>query len=191
MEIKDVEYLNCFENKVQNELLKLCTEYNMLDGILLATDDVDDIWKEMAPEYVADAVREIQNYPEVSVSWAMYLGMAVAYGWDEDWEKCKETPYSSYYGDQGFDNMDDHIVRDVLGCPLEGTDAEQIVDMVRRCGQTTVSLIRLENIEPSTPMAFHAFARAIKAMFRIGAAIQMRRMGYKFEKVDLPDNQYS
>ena len=191
MENKDIEYLNIFENKVQNELLKLCTDYNMLDGILLATDDIDDRWKEMAPEYVVDAVREIQNYPEVSVSWAMYLGMAVAFGWDADWEKCAATPYSAYYGSEGFDNMDDHIVRDILGMPLDGREAGETVDMVRRCGQTTISLIRLENIEPSTPMAFHAFARAIKVMFRIGASVQLRRMGYKFEKVNLPDNQYS
>ena len=183
----DINYLDSFENKVQNELLKLCTSYNMLNGILLATDDLDDKWHEMAPEYVADAVREIQNYPEVSVSWAMYLGMAVAYGWDADWEKYKDAPYSSFYGAAGFDDMDDHIVRDILGYPLLSTDAQQITEMVRRCGQTAVQLIRLEHIEPSTPMAFHAFARAIKVMFRMGAAIQLKRMGYKFEKTDLPN----
>ena len=183
----DIDYLNSFENKVQNELLKLCTSYNMLDGILLATDDIDNRWHDIAPEYVADAVREIQNYPEVSVSWAMYLGMAVAFGWDADWEQWGKAPYSSYYGTAGFDDMDDHIVRDILGYPLDSKEATEITDMVRRCGQTTVNLIRLENIEPSTPMAFHAFARAIKAMFRIGASIQLRSMGYKFEKVDLPN----
>ena len=181
MEI-DINYLNSFENKVQNELLKLCTSYDMLDGTLLATDDIDDKWHDMAPEYVADAVREIQNYPEVSVSWAMYLGMAVAHGWDADWDACKTAPYSSFYGAAGFDDMDDHIVRDILGMPLDGNDARNTTEMVRRCGQTTISLIRLENIEPSTPLAFHAFARAIKVMFRIGAAMQLRRMGYKFEK---------
>ena len=190
MEI-DYEYLDKFEAKVQNELLKLCTSYGMLDRVLLATDDIDDLWHEMAPAYVTDAVREIQNYPEVAVSWAMYLGMAVAYGWDNDWEKCKSTPYTDYYGDQGFDNIDDHIVRDILGYPLLGTEAQEITEMVRRCGQTAVSLIRFEHIEPSTPMAFHAFARVIKTMFRTGAALQMKRMGYKFEKVDMPNNMYS
>ena len=191
METKDIEYLNSFENKVQNELLKLCTTYNMLEGTLLATDDIDDRWKAMAPEYVVDAVREIQNYPEVAVSWAMYLGMAVAFDWDADWEKCASAPYSSYYGSEGFDNMDDHIVRDILGMPLNSSEANEITEMVRRCGLTAISLIRLENIEPSTPMAFHAFARAIKVMFRTGASIQLRRMGYKFEKVDIPDNLFS
>ena len=190
MEI-DIDYLDNFENKVQNELLRLCTDYGMLNGVLLATDDIDDRWHALAPEYVADAVREIQNYPEVAVSWAMYIGMAVAHGWDSDWEKCAAAPYSSLYGAAGFDDMDDHIVRDILGMPLNGNDARQTTEMVRRCGQKTVSLIRLEHIEPSTPLAFHAFARAIKAMFRIGAAMQLRRMGYKFEKVDIPDNQYS
>ena len=184
--IRDKEYLMSFENKVQEELLKLCTSYEFLDGKLLATEDIDNQWTVLAPEYVADAVPEIQNYPVVSVAWAMYLGMAVAYGWDKDWEAYALAPYKSYYGEQGFDDMDEHITRDLLGMPLDGRSAKELEAMVHRCGQTAVSLIRNERIEPSTPMAFHVYARTIKAMFRTGAAIQLRRMGYKFERVNLP-----
>jgi hypothetical protein len=36
-------------------------------------------------------------------------------------------------------------------------------------------------------MAFHAYARAIKVMFRIGASIELKRLGYKFEQVNLPN----
>jgi hypothetical protein len=35
-------------------------------------------------------------------------------------------------------------------------------------------------------MAFHVFARAIKVMYRIGAALELKRLGYKFEEVQLP-----
>jgi len=35
-------------------------------------------------------------------------------------------------------------------------------------------------------MAFHVFARAIKVMYRIGAALGLKRLGYKFEEVALP-----
>ena len=181
--IRDKEYLKNFENKVQDELLKLCTSYGFLEGTLLENADIDNQWTVLAPEYVADAVPNIQDYPVVSVAWAMYLGMAVAQGWDSDWEQCALAPYVSYYGGDGFDDMDEHIMRDVLSMPLEGRTAKDLENMVRRCGQTTVTLIRNERIEPSTPMAFHAFARAIKVMYRIGAAMQLRRMGYKFEKM--------
>ena len=34
-------------------------------------------------------------------------------------------------------------------------------------------------------MAASSIARACRAMFRIGAAIELKRLGYKFEKVNL------
>ena len=181
--IKDPEYLQHFEQKVEEELLKLCTSYEMLDGTLLGSEDIDNLWTALAPEYVADAVPNIQDYPVVSLAWAMYLGMGVAYGWDADWEKYGQAPYKSYYGEQGFDDMDEHIVRDILRIPLESRTAKELEDMARRCGQTALTLIRNERIEPSTPTAFHVYARAIKVMYRLGAAMQLRRMGYKFERM--------
>ena len=74
----DIQYLIRLEEKMQNELLRLCTERGVLKGVLLATEDIDEHWKILAPEYMGDAVPEIAKYPTVSVSWAAYLGMAVA-----------------------------------------------------------------------------------------------------------------
>ena len=70
----NTEYLNNFEEKLQQELLHLCTNYGMLDSTLLAADDIDNRWHDLAPEYVADAVGQIRDYPVVSVAWAAYLG---------------------------------------------------------------------------------------------------------------------
>lgn len=181
----DFEYLNRYEKKLQDDLLFLCTNYKMLESSLLTTEDVEEQWHRLAPEYMADAVMQIQDYPTVSVAWAAYLGMAVAYGWDYDWKRYSVAEYKSYYGERGFDDMDDHIVRDILGLPLESAEAEKIVDTIRRCAQAAVSMIRHEQIEPQSPMAFHVFARTCKVMFRIGAALELKRLGYKFEKVDL------
>lgn len=178
--------LERFENKLQGELIKLCTSYGMLEGTLLSTDDINELWhSNLAPEYVADAVTQIHDYPTVSVAWAAYLGMAVAYGWDKDWEKCKTAEYKSYYGNDGFDDMDEHIIRDIIGLPLNSQEAKDIEIMVRRMAQTTVNLIRHEQIEPQSAMAFHVFARAVKVMFRIGAALQFKRLGYKLERMHL------
>lgn len=183
MELK--EYLDKFESKIEQELLLLCTNYKALDGTLLATDDIDGHWQVLAPEYMADAVEQIRDYPTVSVAWAGYLGMAIAYGWDVDWNTISKAGYKSFYGEQGFDDMDEHIVRDILLVPLDSMEAKQIEEIIRQCAQTVVNLIRREQIEPQSPTAFHVFARAVKVMYRIGAAIQLKRMGYKFEKVNL------
>lgn len=183
----DIEYLNRFENKLQEALLRLCTSYHMLDGTLLASDDIDLHWKKLAPEYMADAVPQVREYPTVSVAWAAYLGMAVAYGWDVDWETMEKAEYQAYYGEQGFDDMDEHIVRDILGLPLDGEEARNIEAMVRRCAQAAIDHIRHEGIEPQSEMAFHVFVRATKAMYRIGAAMELKRLGYKFEKINLAE----
>ena len=181
----DIQYLIRLEEKMQNELLRLATSRNMLKGVLLATEDIDEQWKILAPEYMADAVPQIAHYPTVSVAWAAYLGMAVAYGWDADWETYLKLPYQSYYGEQGFDDVDEHIVRDLLRVPLDSKTAKELEETIRQCGEKAVDLIRYEQVPPQSELAFHVFARACKAMFRIGAAIQLKRMGYNFEKVNL------
>lgn len=182
----DKEYLDSFETKLQEDLLRLCTSYNMLAGVLLSSEDLSTHWHEkMAPEYVADAVGQIESYPIVSVAWASYLGMAVAYAWDTDWATFSKAPYQAFYGEEGFDDMDEHIVRDLLEIPLDSEEAQELEAMIRRCGQAAISHIRHEDVEPQSPMAFHFFARAVKVMFHIGAAIQLKRLGYNFEKVSM------
>lgn len=181
----DTEYLDKFESNLTEELLRLCTNYKMLNGVLLETEDIVGQWCKLAPEYMVDAIQQIKDYPTVSVAWAAYLGMAVAKGWDTDWETFQAMNYNQYYGTRGFDDMDEHILYNILAYIPEGEDTKQVENMIRRCGETSVSLIRHEHIDPQTPLAFHVFARACRSMFRIGAAIELHRLGYKFEKMYL------
>ncbi len=87
----------------------------------------------------------------------LYLGLAIAYGWDTDWNFISEAAYQSFYGEQGFDDMDEHIVRDLLGIPLDSEEAQNLESMIRRSAQTAVTLIRAEQIEPQSPMALLCF----------------------------------
>ena len=103
------EYLDAFEAKLINELLNLCKSYNTLDNILLATEDINQRWDAIAPEYMADSVKEIADYPTVAVAWAAYLGMAVAREWDNDWEKYTRLMsyeerefYNAYFNDNSY-----------------------------------------------------------------------------------------
>ena len=182
-----LDYLDRFEEKVSDELLNLCTYYKFLDGMLLSSDDIDERWKALAPEYVADAIPQISDYPTVSVAWAGYIGLAMAWGWDKDWTTYSQMEYKELYGDEGFDDKDEHIVRDLLGLSLDSQEARGLEEMMRRCAQAAVDAIRHEQIEPQSPMAFHAYARTVKVMYRIGAAIELKRLGYKFERVDMPE----
>ena len=181
----NTEYLRNFEKQLLDNLLKLCTEYKMLDGVLLQSDDVTARWEELALEYIADAVTQINEYPTVAIAWAGYMGMAVANNWDSDWAAHSHDEYRSMYGPNGFDDMDEYIVQNILGLTLDSVEAKQIMNILLCCAQQAVTFIRHEQIEHQTVKAFHIFARTVKVMFRIGAALQLKRLGYKFQKVDL------
>ena len=85
-----------------------------MEGQLLEVEELNEKWRTSAPEYMVDAVKEIAAYPTVSLAWAAYLGMAIAYGWDADWEKFAKMPYSEFYGPRKFDDMDENILENIL-----------------------------------------------------------------------------
>jgi hypothetical protein len=153
--------------------------------VLLATDDIDEHWKILAPEYMADAVPEVAKYPTVSVSWAAYLGLAVAYGWDSDWENFLKFPYRSYYGEQGFDDMDDNILMNHLNLTLDSKEAQKYVALYRTCARIATSSIRREQIPPQSPLAYHCFVRVCKLMFCLAISVRLKHLGYSLQKVDL------
>ena len=114
------------------------------------------------------------------------MGMAIANGWDTDWSRTAALSYNELYGPRGFDDMDEHIIANILGLPLDSKEARSIEDMARRCGELTVDLIRHEQVEPQSPLAFHIFVRACRAMYRIGAALELERLGYKMQPMGFP-----
>lgn len=183
--MEDTRYFDTYEDNLQQEMLRVCTSLGMLDGELLSSEDIDNKWKEWAPEYIAEALPEVNSYPEFAIACAGYAGMAVAQWWDSDWGRHHSKDYQTLHGPRGFDDMDEHIVMNILGHPLDSTEAEQIVNILLCCAQKAVDFIRHEQIEHQTVKAFHIFARTAKVMYRTGAAIQLRRLGYKFHKVDM------
>jgi len=185
---ENIQYYNAYEEKLQQEILKMCKSLGMLDSELLSSEDIDQKWKEWAPEYIAEALPEVNSYPEFAIACAGYVGMAVAQWWDQDWGRHHGAKYESLHGPRGFDDMDEHIVQNILDLSLDSPQAKQIVNILLCCAQKAVTFIRHEHIEAQTVKAFHIFARTVKVMYRTGAAIQLRRLGYKFHKVNLNRN---
>ena len=81
--------------------------------------------------------------------------------------------------------MDEFIAQNILGLKLDSPEAKQLVNILLVCAQKATTFIQHEHIERQTVKAFHIFARTVKVMYRIGAALQLRRLGYKFHKVAL------
>ena len=182
---ENTQYYDTYEANLQREILKMCTSLGMLDGELLASEDIDLKWKEWAPEYIAEALPEVNSYPEFAIACAGYAGMAVAQWWDTDWGRNHGTPYEALHGPRGFDDMDEHIVQKILGLSLDSVEAKQIMNILLCCAQKATTFIQHEHIEHQTVKAFHIFARTVRVMYKTGAALQLKRLGYKFHKVDL------
>ena len=164
--MEELQFYDNFEKALEQDMLKVCTSAGMLDGVMLASDDIDQKWNDYANSYMADAIEQINEYPEVAIAWSLYMGMAVAQWWDVDWLQNKDNEYLKFYGPHGFDDMDD----------IEEPDSGMIM-------QRAISMIRKENIEFGSVKAFYVLSRTVKVMYRIGAALQLKRLGYKFEKL--------
>ena len=178
-----MEYYDKFEQHLQLELLRLCHSLGELDQILPESADITGKWNDLATPYMADAVEQIKDYPEAAIAWAAYMGMAVARWWDEDWAVHQGQPYDSLYGPHGFDDMDDYIMEHILQHPLGSPEAEKITSTIYSCTQKAISIIRKEQIEFGTEKAFYVLCRTVAVLYRIGAGLQLKRMGYKFEKI--------
>ena len=86
------------------------------------------------------------------------------------------------YGTRGFDDMDEHILYDVMGNQPE--DVKGLVQLIQSISQSCLSAIKAEQIEPQSSMAFHVYVRTVVVAFRIGAALQLYAMGSKYEKLE-------
>lgn len=185
MESIDKKYYDEFEQGLLRDMLRLCTAAGFLDGKLLQSEDIDEKWKDFAPEYLADAMGQMNEYPEVAFGWAGYIGMAVAEWWDKDWTGHSRERYSSLYGKRGFDDMDDHIVEDILGYAHGSLETKAIAGVMFSCARMAMDRIRHEQVESQTEKAFHVIARSMRTMFRIGASIRLAKLGYSLQKVNL------
>lgn len=180
------ELLNKYEEGLRDALTKHLTEKKALDGRLLEVEELNEKWRTSAPSYMADAVSEIGKYPLVAIAWAMYEGMAAAVLWDKEWKRYADTEdfHKMLTEPRGFDCMDEYITEVLLAMPLGSKDAEELEDLIRSTAERALSLIRKEQVEAQSVMAFHVFARTTKVMFEAGVAVSLRRLGYNYVKVN-------
>lgn len=179
----DTEYLDNFEKILRDGLAKVCRSEGLLpEGKLPGSEDLKKKWEDdFLKDYVGDAVQNFNEYPDAALAWAGFLGMAAAHWWDRDWEGHKADKYSDFYGSRGFDDMDEHILGDVLH--LKEDHAKKVSDALSSCAQATMGLIRHEQIEAQTAEGFYILVRAYGVIYEIGAAMELHRLGYSMVKL--------
>lgn len=178
------EELEQFEKTLEDGLVKMCKGAGLLSEMLIS-QDIEDVWERYLKEYVEDAVKNINDYPQAAIGFAAFLGMAVAHNWDKDWNKYKDRKYSYYYGTDGFDNMDDHILQDVLG--LDEKTVSRYSKSMFNCASAAIDYMDRSAIERQTSFGFYALVRCYCVLFRLGASIELHRLGYR-KVVQTPGN---
>lgn len=183
--MENTEFLDNYEKTLEMGLLKVCEGAGLLESEVLRNDDLDEVWDRYIKDYIADAVDNFNDYPEAAIAWAAFLGMGVAHHWDGHWTHHRHDVYSEYYGIHGWDDMDEHILHGVLGLPLDGVEAKKISDTLQNCALAALGYIHHEGIETQTAQGFYVLARTYTVMYRIGASIELRRMGYRKVAVNI------
>lgn len=180
------DLLNRYEESLRKTLTEYLTGQGILEGRLLEVEELSEKWRTSAPSYMVDAVPEIAKYPLVAIAWAMYEGMAAAVLWDKEWPRYEaiEDFHKMLTEPRGFDCMDEYITEVLICLPLGSTEANKLEDLVRSTAERALSLIRKEQVEAQSVMAFHVFARTTKVMFDMGVAVELRRLGYNYVKVN-------
>lgn len=180
------DLLNRYEESLRKTLTEYLTSQHILEGRLLEVEELSEKWRTSAPSYMVDAVPEIAKYPLVAIAWAMYEGMAAAVLWDKEWSRYEgvEDFHKMLTEPRGFDCMDEYITEVLLCLPLDSTEANKLEDLIRSTAERALSLIRKEQVEAQSVMAFHVFARTTKVMFDMGVAVELRRLGYNYVKVN-------
>lgn len=180
----DYKYLDDFEANLTIGLEKVLRGVVLLpySEKLVASPDIDELWdKSLIKDYIADAVVNFNDYPEAAISFAAFLGMAVAHYWDKDWKSHSKDNYASFYGKRKFDDLDEHILNDIL--KLNQDEAHKLTESFISCALATLALIQHEAIETQTQMGFYILSRCYTVLYKLGAAVELTRLGYKSVKI--------
>ena len=154
-----------------------------IDERLPEAPDIETLWAKIGESYLPDAMREFGKYPTVASGWIMFVGMAIAKYWDEDWELYgKVENLYIYLRDRiDFDHMDDYICEKVL--LLDENAHKGLSNIVAECAARTYNTLIHQGLEPGTEAAFRGFIAALHQMYLMGAAIQLNAMGYHMTRL--------
>lgn len=176
-----------YEETLTETLLNQCNSNGFLDGQLLDVEELNEKWREIAPQYMVDAIPEFNQYPAVAIAWAAYLGMGLTAMWDGAWDEYGDRSdiYSIIRDKRGFDSMDEYILEELLGIPPSSDETCALNDCFLGLAQSAITLMRHEGVEAQTADAFYIFACTAKVFFLFGVSICLKRLGYAYKKIAL------
>ncbi len=171
------------EQAFHNDLHRYLVSINKVDERFPDAPDIEEQWQKVGEAYLPDAMREFASYPTVALGWIMFVGMAVAKYWDDDWELYSKVPnLYTYLRDRiDFDHLDDYVCQHVL--LQDDAQHSATTRLVAECASRTYNNMLHLGLEPGTPETFRAFVAALHQMYIMGAAIELNALGYHMTKL--------
>ena len=171
------------EQELSKDLHQFLLSMKEVDERMPECPDVEEKWEEIAKAYIPDGIREFQDYPSASLGWMMYIGMAVAKMWDTECDIYSkvEGVYPYMRDKRVYDAMDDHIREEVL--LLQGVDYAVLEKVTGECASRVYNALMHQRFEPGTKEAFNGYVACLHQLYLMGAAMQLKRMGYHMTKM--------
>lgn len=171
------------ETLFHNDMKRYLTSINKVDEHFPEFPDLEEVWPKIGESYLADGIREFNQYPTVSLGWMMYIGMAVAKYWDVEWEVYKNVPdlYRYMLDKTDFDHLDDYICSQILY--LDEAGRTQANNLVAECASRTCNMLCHQHLAAGSPEAFKAYVAALHQMYVMGIAVELKELGYHMSKL--------
>jgi len=176
--------MESFEERLRQDLVCYLVSVGRADAHLPECPDIEEKWGPIAQAYLPDGIREFAAYPNASLGWMMYMGIAVAKYWDEDWAVYGNLPnlYTYIRDKRGYDNLDEYVRDEALS--LKEEESDNLEKLIGECASRTNNFLRRQPIEPGTKEAFDAYVSCLHQLYLMGAAVQLKHMGYHMTKIN-------
>lgn len=173
------------EKRIEEDLYNFLRSQDRVDEKLPECPDVEELWPQVEEAYVPDGVREFQEYPVASLGWIMFVGIAFAKYWDEDWVAYANVGGKKLYEDlrdvEGYDKLDDTVLYKVLG--LDEKEADAMIALVGECAQRVLHTLQTCGVEPGSKDAALLYVDSLHILYLFGMRMELNALGYHMTKM--------
>jgi len=183
--MKNQEYYQKYQKTLENIILSNSRDYDHSQPMNIEVDELIEFWDKIAPEFMIDAVKNINKYPKFTLAIPAFFAKALAKMWDENYQGFLDYTYQYLCGPKGFDFADEYLLQKYFSIKPQSKEYQKIADEYSSIAQTAMDIIRKEQIEPMTTEAFYILAESAKAIFKAVVAIELSKKGYKYHKQEI------
>ncbi len=177
--------LSPYQHILASKIIEIAASKGLIIDKFLESEDLSNLWTELGKLYLVNALGQFNDYPEVSIAWAAYLGLGAAHVWDKNWspEISAKEFYCSMIEKRGFDAMDDFITEGLYNFKVDSKKYREIKDLFLSTAHSSLKIMKNQNVEPMTKDSLNLFYETISVFYILGVSLGLSLLGYKYTKI--------